>query len=177
MTEQPIQDWVKRLKNGDRSVFDALYDATKTHVYYTVLVILKDVSLTEDIMQDTYLKMLENIHRYQPKKPFKAWLGTIAKNLAINAYHKQKREHSMPEDAEDYLLPKSESTSEKRYYLQELMRVLNPEEKEVIIRYVILEEKHKDIAKAMHKPLGTITWMYQNALKKLRKEAGENHEE
>ena len=177
MDDKELQHLVKKLQNGDRTVFDTIYTITKTHVYYTILVILKDVSLTEDIMQDTYLKMLENIDKYKPKKSFKAWLGTMAKNLAINQYHKQKREVMMPEDAEDFLLPKTESHSEKSYYLNQLMQALNNEEREVVIRYVVLDEKHKDIAKAMNKPLGTITWMYQNALKKLRKEAGEDDEQ
>lgn len=176
MTDQKIQEYVKKLQRGDMSAFDELYEATKTHVYYTILVILKDESSTEDIMQDTYLKMLESIEKYKPKRPFKAWIGTIARNLAINAYHKKKREVGMPDDAENFLLPTHESSSENAYYLHGLMKALNDEEKEVIVRYVILEEKHKDIAKKMQKPLGTITWMYQNALKKLRKEAGEDHE-
>ena len=176
MIDHKLEHLVMRLKKGDMSVFDDIYEQTKTKVYYTILTVLKDASLAEDIMQDTYLKMLEKIHQYKVQKSFSAWITLIAKNLAINEYHKRSKEVMMPEDAENYLLPKTNPQSENTYYLQELLKVLTPTEREIVIRHTILEEKHKTIAKALNKPLGTITWSYQNALKKLRKEAHDDEE-
>jgi RNA polymerase sigma-70 factor (ECF subfamily) len=167
---------IKHLKKGDDTYFDVIYDTTKTGVYYTILTIVKDKSLTEDLMQDTYIKMIEKIHTYKTNTQFAAWINRIAKNLAINTYNRRKRELYVDEQETPNLFGETTSSQEDTYYLEHLLKVLNPEEQEVIIRHVILEEKHKDIAKALDKPLGTITWMYQNALKKLRKEAGDDHE-
>ena len=87
-----IKKKVHLLQNGDLSVFDDIYYATKDAVYYTILAILKDESLAEDIMQDTYLTALEKIHQYKPRSSFQSWIVTVARNLAINVYNKRKRE-------------------------------------------------------------------------------------
>jgi len=58
MVKKDIKILIKRLKDGDLSVFDDIYYSTKDNVYYTILSIIKDQSLSEDIMQETYLKAL-----------------------------------------------------------------------------------------------------------------------
>jgi RNA polymerase sigma-70 factor, ECF subfamily len=163
---------VQKFKQGDEAYFDIIYEETKTKVYYTILSIVKDHSLAEDLMQETYLKMIEALPKYKRKNQFPAWIATIARNLAINTFNKRKKELLVDIDESEYMFGSEESPQENRYYLDKLLNVLNDDEKQVVIRHVILDEKHKDIALALDKPLGTITWMYQNALKKLKK-AGE----
>ncbi len=167
---------VKKLKNGDQSAFNTIYNMTKTRVYYTILTIVKDPQSAEDIMQDTYLRMLDKLDYYKKSNGFITWLQMMAKNLAINAYHKKSKTVSVDVNDNAQLFGQTNTNQENRYYLQELLKTLNENEKEVVIRHVVLEEKHKDIAKAMNKPLGTITWMYQNALKKLRNDGGDKDE-
>ncbi|TVP94149.1 MAG: RNA polymerase sigma factor [Acholeplasmatales bacterium] len=177
MNHQKLNHHVEQLKQGDLSVFDAVYDMTRVGVYYTILTIVKDIGLTEDLMQETYLKMLDSLPRYRKRHQFQAWLNTIAKNLAINTYNKRKREQPVDQDADPSVFGVTHDQQEKAYALQELLAVLNEEEKIVVIRFVVLEEKHKDIAKHLGKPVGTVTWMYQNALKKMRRKAGEEDDE
>ena len=94
MVKKDIKILIEKLKNGDMSVFDDIYYSTKDNVYYTILSIVKDASLSEDIMQETYLKTLEKIHSYKPSNSFNSWIITIARNLAINEYNRRKRECS-----------------------------------------------------------------------------------
>ena len=66
----------------------------------------------EDLTQDTFEKVVRNIHIYDGRVPFKAWLNRIARNTAID-YLKKKKEYlsgqqhpardSFSEDAEDYV--------------------------------------------------------------------------
>ena len=51
-----------------------------------------------------------------------------------------------------------------------MQEVLNEEEYQIVIRYVLMGYKHKEIAEELGIPLGTVLSMYQTALKKLRKE-------
>ncbi len=78
------------LKKGDETAFVEIYEATHRLVYYTIYQILKDSELAKDIMQDTYLKVHEKIDSYRFDSP-KAWIMTIARNLAINAYNRRKK--------------------------------------------------------------------------------------
>jgi RNA polymerase sigma-70 factor (ECF subfamily) len=57
------------------------------------------------------------------------------------------------------------------------METLEGVELEVFLLHVIDELKHREIAKIMNKPLGTITWIYNNAVKKMKRKVGEGNEQ
>lgn len=75
--------------------------------------------LAEDITQDTFLKALENIHRFDGRKDIRAWLFTIARNTYYTDFNRQKiySPYEMNEntadntDLLDHLILKEESTS------------------------------------------------------------------
>lgn len=169
MAKDPLKQHVIKLKNGQMDAFDEIYHQTKTSVYYTILGVLKDPSLSEDIMQETYIKALDKIDQYKPTYQFVTWLTTIAKNLAINEYNKRKREISVDGEEQDYMFTSSGDDSYKEAIIRELMVHLNEDERLIILYHVVENYKFKDIAKMLDKPLGTVTWSYQNALQKLRK--------
>ena len=130
MTPKELNNLVKKLQNGDMVVFDAIYYETKSLVYYTILQIVKDRSLAEDIMQDTYLKSLEKIHTFKPTYSFKSWIVMIARNLSINEFNRRKRELSFDISEDEYIFGSVESTSEKELIVKEMLEFLKPEELE-----------------------------------------------
>jgi RNA polymerase sigma-70 factor (ECF subfamily) len=168
MTIDELRALIKRLQNGEIAVFDTIYYETKSVVYYTILNIVKNKSLAEDIMQDTYLKMLEKIHSYKPRYGFKSWLVTIARNMAINEYNRRKRELSFDPNIDEYIFGTVESSSENELMVKEMLETLNEIEREVVILHVIGDLKHREIADLLKKPLGTITWTYNKAIKKMK---------
>ena len=174
MSNSDIKILVKKLQSGDMTVFDDLYYLTKDIVFYSILGILKDYSLSEDIMQDTYLKALSKIHSYKPTHSFKAWIVTIGKNLAINEFNRRKRETSIDIQTDEMLLGQTESRSENQILIEQIFRVLNDTEREIVLLHVVGDLKHREIAKLLNKPLGTVTWSYKNSLEKLKNELNES---
>jgi len=173
MTPKELNNLVKKLQNGNMDVFDAIYYETKSLVYYTILNIVKDRSLAEDIMQDTYLKGLEKIHTFKATFSFKSWIVMIARNMAINEYNRRKRELSFDVNEDEYIFGTVESSSEKELIVKEMLEFLKPEEQEIVILHVIGDLKHREIAAMLKKPLGTVTWTYNQAIKKLQEHYGE----
>ncbi len=51
----------------------------------------KDPVASSDLLQDTYLKVLENLHKFQPGTNFKAWSLTIMHNCFVSNYRRQRR--------------------------------------------------------------------------------------
>lgn len=168
MTKKDIKVLIKQLKNGDLSVFDELYYMTKDNVYYTILSILKDSSLSEDLMQETYLKALEKIHSYKPKNSFNSWIVTIARNLAINEYNRRKRELKVDPSDNEIMFGTVESISEKELLIKEMLEYLTPEEREILIMHIIGDMKYREIAEVLGIPIGTVSWKYNEAVKKLK---------
>ena len=170
MVDKDINELVKQLQNGNIEAFDDIYYQTKNIVYYSIFIILKDCQLSEDIMQDTYLKALSKIHTYRRKAHFKSWLVTIAKNLAINEFNRRKREMLIDIGENEYIFGSCASTAENEVLINQIFTVLSDDEKEVVMLHVIGDLKHREIAKLLNKPIGTITWLYNKAIKKLKSE-------
>lgn len=170
MTTKELNKLVSNLQNGDMTVFDDIYYETKSLVYYAILNILKDKSLSEDIMQDTYLKSLEKIHSFKPRYSFKSWIVTIARNLALNEYNRRKRELSYDPNVDEYIFGSEDNTSEKELIVKQMIETLKPEAREIVILHVVGDLKFREIAAIVGKPLGTVSWIYNEAIKKLKYE-------
>ena len=168
-----MQEIVKQLKNDNLDMFDEFYDLTKNQVYVTILSVVKNKMTAEDIMQDTYLRFLNNIHKYKENTNVVAFIVTIARNLAINYYNKHKKEefHDFSLYEDTYV-----NETEDNKLLDLVYQTLEGKELDVFIMHVIDDLKHKEIAKIMKKPLGTITWLYNKAVKKMKEKVGEENE-
>ena len=92
----------------------------------------------------------------------------IARNLSINEFNRRKRELSFDISEDEYIFGSVESTSEKELIVKEMLEFLKPEEQEIVILHVVGDLKHREIAAMLKKPLGTITWTYNQAINKLK---------
>lgn len=77
---------IKKCRNGDRQSFDELIRLYYDYVYGFLLKMTADEMLTEDLTQETFLKMIRSIEKFNPhgKAEFGTWLVTIAKNCCID---------------------------------------------------------------------------------------------
>ncbi len=168
--DKNLEEYIQKLKLGDSSAFDEIYQLTYRKIFFVVLPILRDRSLTEDIMQDTYLKFLEKLYQYKATNSL-AYILTIARNLALNEYNKRKREVKVVDSDMDQfcIADHIEIGIENKELIQSALDVLNDLERNVFILHTIEDLRHREIALILNKPLGSITWTYQQAIKKMRK--------
>jgi RNA polymerase sigma-70 factor (ECF subfamily) len=170
---------VDLLKQKDDAAFRTVYEHTRKGVFSIIAGIFKDKATVEDLMQDTYIKVIENINSYVKGRNFPAWVMQIAKNTAIDHYRKQKRMSVHDPQEEMYLFDQAtpdSSTSDLE--VEAILKPLDDEEKRVVLMKVFGNLKFKDIAATLEKPLGTVLWIYNKAIKKLKiTEGGEDSEE
>lgn len=160
-------DYVDGIINKDNEAFRIVYENTKKGVFSMIISIVKNKTVTEDLMQETYMKMIKNIHQYKRGKNFNAWLLQIAKNTALDYYRKEKRIVTV--DPQDNAFEGSVSSNEE-YLVLDMIKNLDEEEKRIVLLRVVSNTKFKDISKLVDKPIGTVLWIYNKALNKLKKE-------
>ena len=168
-----LDEIIEEFRSCNYAHFNEFYNETKKNVFFTIVAIIKDNDAVDDLMQDTYIKFLENMSKYKSKTNIKAYLSTIAHNIAINYYNREKKlVHS--EEIIDYLPNDEEKPKDTGYSVEvlELLKDLDDTSKEVVILHTINDLKFKEIAKIIDKPLGTVLWIYNKAIKELRKKAG-----
>jgi RNA polymerase sigma-70 factor (ECF subfamily) len=167
------QQSVDKLKQRNEAIFEAIYAQTKRGVYAIIFSIIQDHASSEDIMQDVYMKMLVKIDHYKVGTNFANWLLQIAKNQAIDVYRQQKKHVSVSDDVIHLAEISKEETPEEQDLLIRMLDLLDETEKIIVLLKTVDEKSHQDIAKIVHKPLGTVLWLYHRALRKIRDYMGD----
>lgn len=172
-----LEKYIDGLTKKDEACFEAIYEETKTSVYAIIVAIVKDRDIANDLMQDTYLTMIEKIHQYKREKKFLPWLLTIARNKAIDYYRERKKEIVLDVIEFDSYIAKTPPKGERNALIEEMLRSLSDIELQVFLLYTMQNLKHKEIAKILNIPLGTSLWHYNKALKKINKLKGSDEHE
>ncbi len=85
MSEDHINGLVERAKSGDGSAFAALYDVYGSRVHSFFRYRVSKAEAAEDLTQLVFLKMIEQLPRYESRGvPFAAWVFRIARNAWID---------------------------------------------------------------------------------------------
>ena len=160
-----------RIAQEDPDAFETLYYATSGTIYGYILSILKNPQDAEDIMQDTYLKIRSAAHLYRGGGKPMAWIFTIAKNLSLMRLRAGARTASLPLEElelagwEDHTVKQDD-----RIVLETALRILNEEERQIVILHAVSGMRHREIAENLQLPLGSVLSRYARALAKLKKE-------
>ncbi len=153
-----------RIARGDQAAFERLYRESGRGVYAFLYPYLRSHADTEDAVQTTFLKVLRSAGSYRPHTDARAWLLQIAKNTALNAIEKRRREQIFDE------LPEAQAPDPFRGdTLEALNRALTPEEAQIVVLHVLWGYKHREISERLGLPLGTVCSKYKYSIEKLRK--------
>lgn len=164
-------DFVDLIIERNESALEAVYEASKHTIYAIIRQKVKDPNTIEDLMQDTYEKAIRHLRSYTKNGKFIKWLGSIAHNTVMDYYRKQEHVDLQPEETINIKFKSNPDNYENQALVQALLKILTPLEQTIVIYHVVDDYTFKDIAQMVDKPLGTVLWHYQNALKKMRTEA------
>ena len=77
---EPDSELVRRARAGEHRAFSLLMGRHKHWVYRFVRRYVGDVDEAYDVTQDAFVAAMSNLHRYDPGRPFEAWMRRIALN-------------------------------------------------------------------------------------------------
>ena len=89
MTEEAL---VRQLKEGDKASFDLLYEKYKNMALHTAYLITGNLSDSEDVVQDTFVKVWLHCRELKNEGGFKAWMMQILVRTAYKSGKKKSRE-------------------------------------------------------------------------------------
>lgn len=168
-------------KNGNEEAFSTLVNRHKKKIYTTIYLIVKDQYLAEDLMQDTFVKVVNTIKsgRYNEEGKFLPWVSRIAHNLAIDHFRKAKRYPTIVmEDGSNVFntLEFSEGSMESKQIqqdthalLRDLIRELPDSQREVLMMRHYMQMSFQEIADATNVSINTALGRMRYALINLRK--------
>lgn len=159
---------IEKLKNKDEQTFDQIYYEYNDLIYYICYSFTHDKSVSEDLMQETFIKMLSSLDSYKENGKFKQFITEIARNLSKNYVTRvMNKEISSKEELplEDIV---SSNDSDSSKMILELQGILTAEESDIVILKIVYDYKFKEIADYKNQTIGEIQAKYYKAINKVK---------
>jgi len=152
------QDIITLARRGDQAAFTTLVRNYQTAIYNLCYRMLGEADQAQDAAQETFLRAYTQMHRYDPERPFKTWLFSIASHYCIDrlrrrrviwmdiddeplAGHPALREKRM--DPEDAVLRREQATD-----VQALIETLPPKDRIAVVMLYWHDLSYQEIAEA-----------------------------
>ncbi|MBS1590102.1 MAG: sigma-70 family RNA polymerase sigma factor [Bacteroidetes bacterium] len=166
---------------GNCKCFEALIMRYKDKVYTTIFLLVKDPFLSEDIFQETFIKIINTIRKgqYAEQGKFLQWALRVAHNLCMDHFRRVRR--NLPITTEDgreissLLQPDNNHTEtdieRKQTHLsvQKLIELLPHEQREVVVLRIYGDLSFKEIANLTQVSINTALGRMRYGLINLRK--------
>ena len=163
-----MKEYIEQFKAGDYASFGEFYKLTSKQVYFSALGVLKSPSLADEIVQETYVAFLKNVDKMDPNGNIGVYLAVIARNKSLNRI-KYERRTIYDEDA---VTAAKADVGGTDFEAEDLLNLLDDSlDREIVVYHVISGFRFREIAKTVGKPLGTVLWRYNRAMKLLREKA------
>lgn len=174
-----LKNIVNKFRKKENDIQKLLYELFHRRVYKTAYFITKDPHVSQDILQETFIKAFRNIDSLADIEKAGAWLSSIATRTAIDTLRKQKRwNHSPLEDdliesqsAFKEMASSVETEIEKNILKQNMwvqINQLSPEYRAVIVLKYIQGLKEQEIADFLNVKVGTVKSRLHRAKSKMR---------
>ena len=185
MSTTDENDLVARCREGNDDAWRQLVDRFGQKVYAIAYHFTLKREDAEELSQEIFLKLFENLHRYDGGFPLVAWILSVSRNLCIDRYRRRKREKSfrfVSDEAVTALLKSDDdpaSMALKKERTQMLFSALAeiPEDlAEILILRDLNGLAYDEIGKALELPEGTVKSRLFRARAEVARKIRERHE-
>lgn len=178
------QELIRLYIAGNNPAFTALVHRHKNRIFTTIVLLVRDRNLAEDIFQEVFIKIVNALQsgQYTDNSRFLAWAVRIAHNVCISHFRKA---HTRPqivmnyndglgdnmeplEHSQEHRMIKAEITEEINMMLDRLPRL----QREVLILRYYADLSYKEIAQTIGISINTALGRVRYALTNLRKQMG-----
>jgi len=134
----------------------------------------------EDILQEVFIKVYQNLNDFDPDLKFSSWIYRITHNAVISNFRKSK---SRPQEVEldigddsikvlatDFDIERELNLDYLRKKIFKTLNCLDSEHKEIIVLKFFEEKSYKEISDIIKKPMGTVASKMNKAKSEFKKE-------
>ena len=181
------QELIGRVQDGDSTAFEHLFNRYRDSIYQLYMQRTGgNVDDTNDLLQETFVKVYLNLQRYSSRFTFGQWVYTIARTTFID-YTRRRRDDTVSIDyvgegfgvsgslggptPEEHLI-----THQSQVQLEGLLAKMSPRYRELIELRFFREFSYEEIAAKLSLPMGTVKTQIHRAREQLCRFITENKE-
>lgn len=149
ISNQELKKLVDAARSGKEADLAALIRATEKDLYRFLLFLVNNEALAQDLVQDTYIKVIEHLGELEDSAKFQSWLFRMAKNLFLD--HLRSPRNAAYEDvsALEELEAEPDQLDALRA-IQDLMAPLGPEDRFAILLVYLHGYSYAEAAEALN---------------------------
>ena len=165
---------LQRLKDDDGDAFIGLYNHYHRPLFAYILRFIKVPALAEDVLQDVFVKIWQNIQSYDVSKGrLFTWMLNIARNASIDTlrsrtYQNSRKNRSLPDNVDGSGFAQSAEFNVDNIGVKKSLEKLREDHRVLIELAYFKGYTHEEIAEIETIPLGTVKTRLRNALLQLR---------
>ena len=164
-------------QKGDMDAFTGLYEALKRPLIRYLWTFVRNQTVAEDLLQDTFLQLHRARRTYTPPRPVRPWIYAITRHVALmHLRTMRRRKELLPDDdlPEVPVLPEMDQLAD-RATVQRLLATLPRAGQEVLILHHLLGMSFEEVGQIIGVAPGTAKVRAHRALKKIRERLAEEN--
>ncbi|HEX9911946.1 MAG TPA: sigma-70 family RNA polymerase sigma factor [candidate division Zixibacteria bacterium] len=180
--EQELLDIIKKAQQGDQEAFQKIVQKYKAQVAGIAYRMIGDYEDAKDISQMVFVKIYQNLNRFDTSKKLSTWLYRITINASIDFIRKFRKHKFEVLDNIIGQLKEKKNDVEKVYQrglvrlaINDALNGLNPKQRSVFVLRDIEGLDIKEVAQITGMPQATVRWYLHRARAKLRDELIKHH--
>lgn len=167
---EKIEHALLEVKHGNVSGVEKLYEILGKRMLFVARSIVKDFHFAEDVVQESFLKIVKNISSYKSGTNGCAWILMIVRNTAINHLKSDKLKGTVSLDEFEFLSGESFSEKTENALLAEkLLSLISAEERALVYRKYFLDMNVREIGREIGKSKSYVAKKIAEAEKKMKK--------
>jgi RNA polymerase sigma factor (sigma-70 family) len=168
MTDHQTEAMVIRCLLGDRDAFEDLVAEWNPSLTRYVVAMTSNPSHVDDLVQDTWVRVIRSLTRLKDPSSFPPWLFTIARRTFADQLRRNYREPVLEQLADDSSLGSETEELDGLLEARELLGELGPVEREVVVLHHLSGFPLAEIAEIAEVPLGTVKSRLHRARQQLK---------
>jgi len=159
--DESVTGWALAARSGDERAVEQFVRATQLDVRRYVTHLSGDPQATDDLVQDTYVRALRSLPRFEGRSSARTWLLTIARRVVADRIrsHAVRPRLSATDDwqtAAERVQPRGVPGFDEGVALAELLAALTPERREAFVLTQLLGLPYAATAGVIGCPVGTV---------------------
>lgn len=170
--EQRLINDLKNAKTQSKA-FDELVKLYKVRLYWHIRKIVISHDDTDDVLQNTFIKVFKNIHGFKEESKLFSWMYRIATNEAISFLNKRAKKSNL--DIDEYQKELRSSLQDDELFdgdsiqliLQKAIAEL-PQKQQLVFNMKYYDEmKYEEMSEILETSVGALKASYHHAVKKI----------
>ncbi len=171
------EEIARRVQNGNKEIFGMLVERFEHKLLRYGNKFLSNSDDVQDLVQDVFVSVYQNIQSFDPSQRFSPWIYRIAHNTFVSGMRKHSRNPLLLFDFDTFIshavyedpAQAQREQKEMRAMIDRGLDEISPKYREILILYYLEEIPYKEIADILEVPTGTVSIRLMRGKEELRK--------